>query len=73
MDRTVKVKLPLSRTEREDVYVGVNGRSWLIKRGEEVELPWYVAMVLQRREMMLSQAMDFEAQASSHLEELEGK
>lgn len=73
MEKTVKVKLPLTRTEREDVFVGVNGKSWLIKRGEEVELPWYAAMVLQRREMMLSQAMEFEAQAAMPLEELEAK
>lgn len=31
-----------------DVYVGVNGESWLIKRGVEVEVPYYVAEVIEQ-------------------------
>ena len=59
-ENTVTVRLPLSRNQTEDVWVGVNGRRWLIKRGVDVRLPLCAAMVLQRREQMLSAAMDYE-------------
>jgi hypothetical protein len=64
-----KIKLPLTRTEKDDVYVCVNGESFLIKRGETVEVPDYVAEVLQHREEMLAEAMEFEAQASAKAEQ----
>ena len=68
--KKVKVKLPLTRTERDDVYVGLNGKTYLIKRGVEVEVPEGVAKILERREKMLSLAMEFEAEASAPLENL---
>lgn len=68
--KKVKVKLPLTRTERDDVYVGLNGKTYLIKRGVEVEVPEGVAKILERREKMLSLAMEFEAQASAPLDVL---
>ena len=68
--KKVKIKLPLTRTEKDDVYVGLNGKSYLIKRGVEVEVPLGVAKILERKEKMLSIAMEFEAQASAPLEEL---
>lgn len=61
----VKIKLPLTRSEKDDVYVCVNGDSFQIKRGETVEVPDYVAEVLQHRDEMLAEAMEFEAQASA--------
>lgn len=50
----VTIRLPLTRELREDVFVGINGKSWLIKRGETVEVPWNVAKVLSRREKCLA-------------------
>ena len=64
--KKVKIRLPFSRTEKDDVYVAVNGKSYLIKRGEEVEVPEYVAEVLKHSEEMEAKAMAFEAQASSN-------
>jgi hypothetical protein len=64
--KKVKIKLPLTRTEKEDVYVCVNGNSYQIKRGETVEVPDYVAEVLQHKEEMLAEAMEFEAQAAAN-------
>ena len=61
---TVTIRLPLSRTEKEDVYVAVNGRSYLIKRGEPVRVPACVAEVLQRREQMLEEALRYETEMS---------
>ena len=65
-EKMVKIKLPLSRTEKDDVPVGVNGRTWLIKRGVEVEVPECVAEVLKHKEEMLDLAMEYEAQASAN-------
>ena len=62
---TVTIRLPLSRSEKEDVYVAVNGKSYLIKRGEPVKVPASVAEVLQRREQMLEEALRYEAEQSS--------
>lgn len=58
--KKVTIKLPLTRKEQDDVYVAVNGKSFLIKRGEEVEVPEYVAKVLKNKEDMLAEAMAFE-------------
>ena len=66
---TVTIKLPLTRNEKDDVYVAVNGKSYLIKRGVPVEVPASVAEVLQHKEEMLAQAMEFEAQASSNADQ----
>ena len=64
MKETVKIRLPLSRDEREDVYVAVNGKSYLIRRGETVEVPVEVAEVLERREQMLEQSRRYEQEAA---------
>jgi hypothetical protein len=64
-EKTVKIILPLTRTEKNDVSVGVNGNTWLIKRGVEVEVPECVAEVLRNSEEMLAKAMAFEEQAKS--------
>ena len=66
--KMVKIKLPLSRTEKDDVYVALNGKSYQIKRGKEVEVPVGVAEILQHRDEMLSQAMEFEAQAAANVQ-----
>ncbi len=69
--KKVTIKIPITRTEKEDVFVGLNGKTYLIKRGVEVEVPYGVAKILERREKMLSVAMEYEAQASAPLAELE--
>lgn len=64
--KKVKIRLPLSRTEKDDVYVAVNGKSYLIKRGVDVEVPACVAEVLRHSEEMEAKAMAYEADASSN-------
>lgn len=66
--KMVKIKLPLTRSEKDDEYVAVNGKSYLIKRGETVEVPDYVAEVLEHKEEMLAEAMEFEAQAAANVQ-----
>ncbi|MBQ7873760.1 MAG: hypothetical protein IJ306_01165 [Oscillospiraceae bacterium] len=60
-DGMVTIKLPLTRTEKDDVYVALNGKTFLIKRGEEVRVPRGVAEILQHSEEMLREAIEFEA------------
>ena len=62
-EEMVTIKLPLTRIEKDDVWVAVNGKSMQIKRGVEVEVPKCIAEVLQHKEEMLMQAMDFESVA----------
>ena len=59
-EQTVKIKLEKSRKEKDDVWVAVNGNSYLIKRGEYVTVPASVAEVLQHREEMLAIAEEYE-------------
>ena len=59
----VTIKLPITRTEKEDKWVSVNGKSMQIKRGVEVEVPLCIAKALEHQEKMLIEAMEFEATA----------
>ena len=64
-EKTVKIRIPRTKADQEDVFVSVNMRTWLIKRGEEVEVPACVAEVLKNQEQMLEQIMLFEEQVRS--------
>lgn len=56
-EKMVKIKLPRVKSgEQDDVFVSVNDRRWLIKRGEEVEVPECVAEVLRNQEAALDEA-----------------
>ena len=49
LNEKVSVKLMKdSDRYKSDVFVGVNGKGWLIKRGEHVLIPRYVAMALEQ-------------------------
>lgn len=54
----VTIKLPITRTEKDDKWVAVNGKSMQIKRGVEVEVPRCIAKVLERQEEMLIKALE---------------
>lgn len=59
----VTIKLPITRTEKEDKWVAVNGKSMQIKRGVEVEVPRCIALALEHQEKMLISVMEIEANA----------
>ena len=61
-EKMVKIRIPRTKKEEEDVFVSVNLRTWLIKRGVEVEVPECVAEVLHHQEEMLEEIMLFEEQ-----------
>ena len=57
MDKTVKILLPRGRKNEENfIIVSVNGRSWKIMKGVEVEVPDFVAEVLEDAEVMAATA-----------------
>ena len=57
--KKVKIKSPRTKADQEDVFVSVNMETYIIKRGVEVEVPDYVAEVLQHQEEMLENIMLF--------------
>ena len=63
--KMVKIKLPKSKDQKEDVFVSVNFRTYQIQRGVEVEVPDFVYEVLQHQEEMLEQIMLFEEKVQS--------
>jgi hypothetical protein len=67
-EKMVTIRLPLTRTEKDDVYVSVNNRTWLIQRGKDVQVPECVAEVLQHQEEMLEQAMLYEEKVAQKAE-----
>ncbi|MBE6990210.1 MAG: hypothetical protein E7426_05645 [Ruminococcaceae bacterium] len=57
---TVTVLIPRGRKQEENfVIVSVNGRSWKIMRGVEVEVPRHVAEVLENARMMAEAARSY--------------
>ena len=59
-EKTVKIKLHRDRKDQEDLFVCVNERTWIVKRGVEVEVPECVAEVIRNSEEMLQEAYDFD-------------
>lgn len=68
-EKKEKIKLPITRTDKNDKWCAVNGKTYLIKRGVEVEVPECVAEVLRHEEEMLSIGMAYEAEASKNVEQ----
>lgn len=60
MEKKVTIRLPKTRAEQEDVFVSVNSRTWLIRRGEEVSVPECVAKLLKNRETAMDAALKYE-------------
>ena len=58
--KMVKVRIPRTKKDEEDVFVSVNLRTYIVKRGVEVEVPEFVAEVLRHQEEMLEEIMLFD-------------
>lgn len=58
-EKLVKIRIPISRENSADVFVSVNERNWLIKRGVEVEVPECVVEVLRNQEEALARAYNY--------------
>ena len=58
-EKTVKITLPLPPIgEAKTQFVGVNGKTYLLEKGVEVEVPISVAEVLENSEAMKKEARD---------------
>lgn len=64
-EKLVKIRIPRERDKQGDVFVSVNDRTWLIKRGVEVSVPECVAEVLRHQEDMLEVQNEFEDRKAS--------
>lgn len=64
-EKTVKIRIPRTKADQEDVFVSVNARTWMIKRGVEVEVPECVAEVIRHHEEALETIMEFESANAS--------
>ena len=62
-EKMVKIRIPRTKADQEDVFVSVNLRTFQIKRGVDVEVPECVWEVLRHQEEMLEEIMLFEAKA----------
>lgn len=58
--KKVKIRIPRTKAEQEDVFVSVNMETFIVKRGVEVEVPDYVAEVLRHQEEVLEDIMLFQ-------------
>jgi hypothetical protein len=58
-EKLVKIRIPRERDRQDDVFVCINGRTWLIKRGVEVEVPECVAEAIRNAEDVAEQAYAF--------------
>ena len=59
--KRVKVKIPKLRGHNavQEEFFSVNGKNYIIKRGEEVEIPEEVAEVIRNAEKAEDYAMDY--------------
>ena len=57
--KTVRIKLPRTKDEDQDVLVSVNDYTCLIKRGHEVEVPEFIAEVLRNQELAEMKAEEY--------------
>lgn len=65
VEKKIKIRLPLTKDQSEDVFVSINARTWLIKRGVEVEVPECVAEILRNQEEQLLKNMAYEDKVAS--------
>jgi hypothetical protein len=56
-EKTVKIRIPKFKANQEDVFVSVNDRTWIVKRGVEVDVPECVAEVIRHSEEMLEKIL----------------
>ena len=58
--KKVKIRLPRTKADQEDKFVSVNNETFIIKRGVEVDVPYYVAEQIRHEEDVLEKIMLFQ-------------
>lgn len=64
-EKKVTIKLPRIKGESDTVYVSINERNWLIKRGVSVEVPKCVADLIDEQERAIEEAEDRKEKAKN--------
>ena len=60
-EQLVSIRLPLTKDNQADVFIRVNHRTWLVKRGETVQLPKCAIEVLEHAEQGELESMKYQA------------
>lgn len=63
-EELVTIRIPVTRDDQGDVFVRVNHRTWLIKRGVAVQVPRCVQEVLENSEKAEMEAMEYQNKVS---------
>ena len=56
----VKIRLEKTRENKLPLFVSINGKNWMIQRGEEVTIPLCVYEQIQHHNKMMAERMEFE-------------
>ncbi|MBR5093883.1 MAG: hypothetical protein IK095_02190 [Oscillospiraceae bacterium] len=59
-EELISIRLPLTKDLQDDVFVRVNQRTWLIKRGVNVVVPRCVVEVLEHSEEAMLEALQYQ-------------
>ncbi len=59
-EKMIKLRIPRTRENADDVFISVNNETWLVQRGVEVELPERAVEVLRHQEKMIENIVLFE-------------
>lgn len=65
-EELISIRLPLTKELQSDVFVRVNNRTWLIKRGETVQVPACVVEVLEHAEQAAVAGIQFQTAHERH-------
>ena len=62
LNEMITIRLPIipGKEKQEALYVGVNGKSWVVPRGVDFELPRYAYMVIENAENEALEAYRFQ-------------
>ncbi len=60
-EELISIRLPLTKELQNDVFVRVNHRTWLIKRGETVKVPACVVEVLEHADQATAESLQYQA------------
>ena len=64
-EKMVTIRLPRVKGESDSVYVSINDRNWLIKRGVAVEVPECVANLFEEQDRAIEEAEERKERAKN--------
>ena len=64
-EELITIRLPITKELQDDVFIRVNHRTWLVKRGETVKLPACAVEVLEHSEQAMLEGLRYQASKES--------